>query len=550
MRLLRLCVLMLAFFSCAKHDVAGKPGVDETSNGLAAVVVDSANVPVVGARVNVRPCVFAGDSVSTRSAVTDADGKFKFDTLPTGNWCLQVQTQNQGSFITLDSVTRGLASDSLHLAPLGAMQGSVPLPPGLMRVEIQVLGLAIVVWTNANGYFQLDSLPPGTYSIRAVIPGTDSVVGASDVAVLTGETTSQIVLLPPLQSTDAFSHSFSVIFNTSATGAALTENLYHVPVLLRLDSTEFPRGASFGGADLRAYSAQGFELPLEIQAWDSVSRSARVWVRLDTLNANDSIQNITLRWGNHLAVSHSFPASVFDTTDGWDLVWHLSNATLDSSFRPRIPDATAWKNDAKLQGMTLWVLSPLGQSLYFDGNLTSVSGAAANVELGRRSFTLEFWMQTDVKGAMIFNRAHSDEAWNHHHRMILLGKPAFPAATLDWYPSFVGWGSPNIYATCSTAVDSSAWVHMTLRRTMQGADSGLSQWFLNGMPMATTGTISELELDDPIDSLFLGKGAPEGGRKFRGSLAEFRISRMARSDAWIHLNYLNQAGLTPWIHYR
>lgn len=92
------------------------------------------------------------------------------------------------------------------------------------------------------------------------------MVGASDVAVLTGETTSQIVLLPPLQSTDAFSHSFSVIFNTSATGAALTENLYHVPVFLRLDSTDFPRGANFGGADLLAYSARGFELPLEIQA--------------------------------------------------------------------------------------------------------------------------------------------------------------------------------------------------------------------------------------------------------------------------------------------
>lgn len=101
-----------------------------------------------------------------------------------------------------------------------------------------------------------------------------------------------------------------VIFNTSATGAALTENLYHVPVFLRLDSTDFPRGANFGGADLLAYSARGFELPLEIQAWDSVSRLARsdAWIHLNYRVDSLSITANALRISALLSSNRQSPA--------------------------------------------------------------------------------------------------------------------------------------------------------------------------------------------------------------------------------------------------
>ena len=269
------------------------------------------------------------------------------------------------------------------------------------------------------------------------------------------------------------------------------------------------------------------------------------------MRANDSTQALTLRWGNRLAAARSQPSAVFDTADGWDLVWHLSSTTRDTLQRARIPDATAYGNDGVLGGYPEWMEGPNGSNLYFDGSYSVVAGAAPNVELGQRSFTMELWVNTGVIGAFIFNRAHSDASWNHRMKMIPLGRPNFPLAKIDWYPSFLGWGNPNVYATCSTKVDSARWVHLTVRRTMAaGSDSGLVQWYLNGVPTTSNASIGYLEADDPTDSIYLGKQAWDSPRKFRGGMAEFRISHVAQSDSWIRLSTLNQAVATPWIQVR
>ncbi|MBD3419981.1 MAG: DUF2341 domain-containing protein [Chitinivibrionales bacterium] len=135
-----------------------------------------------------------------------------------------------------------------------------------------------------------------------------------------------------------------LFINTTGSGAATTAGIADYPLLLRLDSSNFDFSTTQkNGEDIRFRAADGSTpLPYEIERWDSAGAKAEIWIRIDTIKANDSTQFVYLLWQNDAAVDSSTPSSVFDTANGFLAVWHF-NQTGESTRR----DATGNANHAE-----------------------------------------------------------------------------------------------------------------------------------------------------------------------------------------------------------
>lgn len=532
-------ISVLFLLSCTEREQeAGRPGVDETSNGISAQIFAENGIPAAKAKVVRLTCEF-GAQVDT-TLIADSVGQVVFDTLGwNGELCLDIRTQNEAIKL---AYRRGdsLSFDSVVLQKFARVRGQVELPPSQTHAFLEIRGLAGKWKTKRSGSFEIDSIPAGSTQIRAMLIDTPLVISESQTELSSGAT-QYASFVPVPQDSSAWRSSARITLNTKASGANLKEDLTNFPVLLTLADTSFPRGSSWGGADLRITNSSGREIPYEIVQWDSVARMATLWMRLDTLRKNDSLQSLRLRWGNPNALSVSAALQVFDSADGWSGVWHLSQSFLDSQGRDRTPDATPWQNDGVIHGLTNWSDSPLGRGLGFDGTPNAVAFAGSGVDLGRRSFTWELWMQSSQIGADLFHRGNIDTIWDPMEKRVFLGLPETPfVASMGWRPTFIGRGSPNIYVTCSTQVVAGEWTHLVLRRTVANGDSGISEWFINGVKVGLSSSMDLLEKDQASDSLYLGDELPGSPRILNGALAEFRISRVARSSEWIRMDHYQQ----------
>ena len=95
------------------------------------------------------------------------------------------------------------------------------------------------------------------------------------------------------------------------------------------DNFDFGQAGS-DGADIRFTKPDNSFLSFEIERWDPGLKLAEVWVRIDTIRANDTSQYIKMYWGNDIAQQESSDTAVFGTRYGWAGVWHLAEDAPDT----------------------------------------------------------------------------------------------------------------------------------------------------------------------------------------------------------------------------
>lgn len=103
------------------------------------------------------------------------------------------------------------------------------------------------------------------------------------------------------------------------------------PTLVRLhrDFFDFSQ-AQPHGQDLRFSTSTGEPLAFQIDEWDAKQGAASVWVRVPLIQGN-SRQEIRLHWGNPKASSESQGAAVFNESNGYLSVWHMSDPVRDET---------------------------------------------------------------------------------------------------------------------------------------------------------------------------------------------------------------------------
>ena len=101
------------------------------------------------------------------------------------------------------------------------------------------------------------------------------------------------------------------------------------PVLVRLhrDFFDFDQ-AKPNGEDLRFSSSSGEQMAFQIDEWDATNGVSSVWVRVPLISGNTR-QEITLHWGNVNATSESDGQAVFNESNGYLSVWHMSDPVRD-----------------------------------------------------------------------------------------------------------------------------------------------------------------------------------------------------------------------------
>ena len=189
----------LAFWACSgEKDVAGISTV-ETENAFLIQIVREDSLPAVNVLARMHSVEFVwnveeGDAAdvaaenSEKSAdgnpakrgfynefVTDSLGRIRIDSLAVDVATLEIVDDGEGLFrkISSEDVKDG-DSVKFVMEKTGGLRGKVYLPEGVEYAWVQVYGTDRLVKTDADGFYEMDSLPPFDYELRYIVG--DSVV--------------------------------------------------------------------------------------------------------------------------------------------------------------------------------------------------------------------------------------------------------------------------------------------------------------------------------------------------------------------------------------
>lgn len=323
-------LLWTACFEARVADPDKEGNSSETVARVRGTIVDAEGTAVAGAWVALVPETYnpvAAPALPTGLvASTDEEGVFEFTKVPKGVYGLEAR--HSGSWTRLIRLGMELRDQEESLgenalrAP-GRVRLSLPdyltEPGGYVYIPQTRFAWPVDEAALDQGFLELDSLPASAYEAIAFAEDAglaDPDTLARRVAVESGDSLS-------VGAYAGWEHSAHIAINTTASGAGLTESVEDFPLLIRLTGgmLDFSQ-ADPDGADLRFSRPDGSPLPYQIDHWDAAARTAAVWVSLDTVLPDDSVQSIRMHWGKPGAASLSDGPAVFGGA-GYAAVWHL-----------------------------------------------------------------------------------------------------------------------------------------------------------------------------------------------------------------------------------
>lgn len=406
---LGLASLLVGCFETTRVAEPEKEGSSsETIAYVKGRLVDAKGVSVVGARARLIPEKFnpmVDQLPKSLETATNSNGEYTFATVHKGTYSIIASDSKntRGFFVSGKVLSAAIEFSSDTLKSVGNVKvtlGNTAVLAGANDAHGFIyLPQTNFVWqlnskTIADGYIQLDSLPPGVYP---------SLAYSSDTVLSHGNELIQNLSIQSGQQTlvdnlSAWAHQG--ILTASYGGLKLTENIRSYPILVRLDSSNFNFSqAQSGLEDIRFSKMDGTPLAYEVESTDAIQKQAAIWVSLDTVPAaKDSLQ-FKMYWGNNKANSRSDARLVFGTLASYAAVWHMNSTPANSglmNFFSNSASAIAQGYDSLVvPDQTAW--SGLGH--HFNG------ADAIRIANGRSLFTptaagitLEAWFKSTRRG--------------------------------------------------------------------------------------------------------------------------------------------------------
>jgi len=329
----------------------------------------------------------------------------------------------------------------------------------------------------------------------------------------------------------AWQHSGTFVILTTPEGANLPAAAREegFPLLVRLNKEVFDFSqAKNDGADIR-FSADGKPLAYQIEQWDRVAGTACIWVRIPVIRGS-ARQPIAIHWGKADAVSESSGSAVFNKSNGFLTVMHLSDPV--NPVKDEVGSLTP--NDAGTSA------SPgmIGQGRRFDiGKGIKGGESIATLPTGDSPHTSEAWFKAEQSNVDVFG--WGNQAWQGKVVMQLVS-PAH--MNMDCFFS-------DCNVAGSSRIPMSQWMHVvnTYKR-------GESLIYVNGVldgSNASTGAKggrnnrgAPLAIKSPARMYV---GGWYGNYRFVGDIDEVRISKVVRSADWIKMEYESQNPLQTMV---
>ncbi|MBN1577495.1 MAG: DUF2341 domain-containing protein [Chitinispirillaceae bacterium] len=526
--------------TCVKSPTAG--GSSDSGNvKLAGIIHTNSGSRAIGATVTICPANYtastgndsAGEErTSLKRTITDHTGHFQFDSIKAGDYCIEGNDGISSAVLlkvnVVDSTDTSLFhEDTLH--PYAVVEGNIGRSPApSIQRYVLVYGLDRRIPADAEGDFIVDDMPVGTFRFRITSSDTSfDPISFDAVTLVSGDTLS----VPCF----GWRHHARIFLNTTSSGADITGDVVGFPALLRLTKDNFTFGeAAAGGLDCRFTKSDDTPLPFEIERWDEEREFAEIWVKIDTVFGNDDSRYFNMFWGNPGTVPLTMASgAVFDTSDGFQVVWHLSDTHVDS-----VNDATWNHYNGTASGMTATSVTEgiVGKARLFDGVSSFIS--LENSSNGKLNFPQDGFYSLS---AWVFA-----EALDHgSHVVISKGDEQYFLCSVEGSSKEYSWSFTEFkdqvgwLSTASPATEG-VWVLLT------GVKNGTSQYlYVNGEAVDSGTTLtpsqkSRITTFDIAIGKFMETGVKEGDGFFNGSIDEVRISSIPLSADWIRLCRMNQ----------
>ena len=525
------------FLGCA--NLAGPGSGSDTPNSISGALYKTDGTPAANVSVKLFPSSYnvVHDPIlsSSFTIATDVKGEYQFADLDTGTYNIEAVgavTRERALIYSVhlaaDSVTA--LTDTLR-AP-GAIK--IMLSGGMDSLNgyfyVPGTGIAASLRTGI-GFITLDSVPAGTIpaiyyaaknsAVAATLVRDSVIVAPGGIATVTNV---------------AWKFLEKLFLNTTASGATVAGTVENFPILVRLNAAHFNFSlAQAGGSDIRFTKSNGVPLPYEIERWDAGAQAAEVWVKVDTVFGNNASQYIVMYWGNSNAVSASNGATVFDTSAGFQAVWHLNEAGGAAAL-----DATGNHYDGTPSDTApAAVIGMIGGAQEFNGissylQIKGTAGSKLNFpENGRYAVSAWVYVDTlaDSMTRMIIGKGHKQ----YYLKLFSSGLQE------QWeFTEFID--NVGFQITSYTPVVARSWKYLTGVR--EGTNQSL---YLDGKLVNFSSSIgSSAGLRDTTDDVAIGRSLRyvtdwnEGYGFFSGAIDEVQISNVSRSSDWVRLCYMNQ----------
>jgi hypothetical protein len=399
---------------------------------------------------------------------------------------------------------------------------------------VYIRGTTIFAKANdTSGFVFLESVPPGvTPSVYYSVNSSSSIPKAlaDSVTIDPGATT--------VIGYQTGVHSAKLFLNTTASGAGIAGTVTNFPVLIRLreDNFDFTQAKADGG-DIRFTKSNGAPFPYEIERWDPAARQAEVWVTVDTVFGNDSMQFFTMYWGEPVATIASDSAAVFDTATGFAGVWHLGET--DSIAL----DATGNHYDGTGYSTTS-VPGMIGNARHFNGNSSIIrmkGTASSRLDFPMNGrYTLSAWVYHDTLADsityLVAGKGERQYFIKNFDLELSIGQQMRQWEFTEYHDN--DWQSATIVPATAKS-----WIYLT------GVRDGPNEYlYVNGiLAMSKTFATNQSQLPrDTIDDFTIGgflrpvTRYNQGYAYFSGVIDEVTVSSTPRSADWIKLNFMNQ----------
>jgi hypothetical protein len=541
---------MLTMLSCGTTSVAG--GSSSTDNGkVFGHILRENGDSAPNTLVKLYKSDFDPGSDSTMQIMdtTNEQGEYEFSKLVSGKYTVEAldiryRTRALVQLITVDSQNVN-ATDAVLSKP-GTITILIPDENSDTESYVYIPGSSYYRKV-INGVAVIDSVPAGSVAELIYKNNADTGYNHSVKTNVTVAPGADVAI------TDYFRWNYSqqIVLNTSESGAAIQGTVTNFPVLVRLTENNFDFSqARTDGSDIRFKKSDEIPLAYEIERWDVAAKKAELWVFLDTLKGNDANQFITMFWGNTDPPNDDIVRNVFDTSRGFQGVWHMNGLSSD-----KIADATVNQYHGTPSGTSLpgSVEGVIGTARSFDGLTSYVvmpNSASGKLDIPQNgNCTFSAWVNADS----------IDSLWHaiasKGHEQYYLKYKCFGNQKATW--EFVEYQDQKGWDLCEDSIPSAPgpgqWVHLA------GVRNGSRQYlYVNGNCVDSTistqaGNYKRVTTDD----FYVGRSArqvlipgDEGWCYFKGKIDELRVVNRVLGPDWIRLAYMNQRSENTLVQFR
>jgi len=327
-----------------------------------------------------------------------------------------------------------------------------------------------------------------------------------------------------------------ITINHSYVGGTLT----NFPVLVSRTDTDLKHAQSDGDDFIFIAADNITKYNHEIEKWDSASGILVAWVNITSLSSTtDTI--LYLYYGNTACSSQQSVAGTWNSD--YVMVQHMNDITTST-----ISDSTSYGNNGakKAASEPTQIAGRIGYGQDFDGANDYVSITDATSLDVPTAFTLEYWIKPDTiptaTNSMPLCKYSDSTGGDQAYRLMINCEPS--AGILDVFAAENSDpGNQFIYRESNARqFYVGNWYHVVGIWDGGSTPTALSE-FINGSIIASTGTergnfVTLRNSAQPV-RLGCGKSGASLTYWYDGIIDEPRISKIARSSAWISTEYNN-----------